>query len=558
MLGKSRVLLVGAAAIIALPSCTDNGGRPASSPSTGPPSPVVKRTPIATVTQPADGWFESACDLDPDLVERVGRGYYPGRSPDVLYVPREPNQFPNNHSGPWDYLQEVPLLLYGPGYIRDTGTITPDRDVTLADLAPTFAELIDMPWPSDRAGQVLEEVLVPPQEREAPPRLLLTIVWDGGGTSVLESWPDTWPHLKELSTGGAFVAGATVGSSPSITPAVHTTIGTGTFPDQHGVVDILYSDGNQMVKSFNGKSPEAMLIPTLADMYDARMDNNPLVGVLAYKGWHLGMMGQGAYLEGGDRDIAGIVTQTGTVSTNPTYYSLPDTKLRGGVSDDVRKTDASDGKLDGKWLGNDVLGSKSELRDTPVWVYRETELLRQIVTSEGFGRDDVPDLFYINYKQIDQVGHRWGMLEPEMANMIVHTDSQLKELVAFLDDWVGRGRWVMALTADHGPSPDLGARAGWPIHMPVFQEELWAQFGGQEGFLDERASGLWFNEAAGDLPSSEGVADFVIDYRITDDLPPDQELPAEFEDRRLEPVFSAAWPAEALADVTRCSGSKSD
>ncbi|MDQ3985414.1 MAG: alkaline phosphatase family protein [Actinomycetota bacterium] len=558
MLGPTRVISAVAAGIVVLTSCTGDDGERSSDPGKGPPSPVVSRTPIAKVTQPADGWFESACELDPDLVERVVRGYYPERSPDVLYVPREPNQFPNNHSGPWDYLQEVPLLLYGPGYIKTTGNIALEREVTVADLAPTFAELIGTPWPSDRAGRVLDEVLVSEQDRETPPRLLLTVVWDGGGTSVLESWPDAWPQLNELSEKGAYLEGATVGSSPSITPAVHTTIGTGTFPNQHGVVDILYSEGDQMVKSFNGKSPAAMRIPTLADMYDAEMANEPLVGVLAYKGWHLGMMGQGAYLEGGDQDIAGIVTQTGTLATNSSYYSLPGGGLQGGLSDDVRRTDASDGKLDGKWMGNEVLGSKSELRDTPVWVYRETELLQQFIREERFGKDDVPDLFYINYKQIDQVGHRWGMLEPEMQNMIVHTDSQLEGLVAFLDEWVGRGRWVMALTADHGPSPDLGATAGWPIHMPVFQSDLWSRFGGEEVFLDERASGLWFRETAADLPSPESVADFVIDYRIEDDLPEGQELPTRFADRRLEPVFSAAWPAEALAQVSRCSGTRPD
>ena len=45
------------------------------------------------------------------------------------------------HVGPWDYIQHVPMLWYGPGDIKAQGGI--GGNVTLADIAPTQAKIFD-------------------------------------------------------------------------------------------------------------------------------------------------------------------------------------------------------------------------------------------------------------------------------------------------------------------------------------------------------------------------------------------------------------------------------
>ena len=69
--------------------------------------------PTRTATA-ATSLEQVACSLPHDELVRIWRGTYPGRSGDIIVVPDEPNflgaSFP--HSGPWDYLQEVPLLFY--------------------------------------------------------------------------------------------------------------------------------------------------------------------------------------------------------------------------------------------------------------------------------------------------------------------------------------------------------------------------------------------------------------------------------------------------------------
>jgi hypothetical protein len=229
----------------------------------------------------------------------------------------------------------------------------------------------------------------------------------------------------------------------------------------------------------------------------------------------------------------------------------------GGLDRAVEDTDAADGKRDMRWMGNDVLRDEDDLRDTPAWARYQTILLKRLIAREGFGSDEIPDLLFVNYKQIDQVGHRWGMLEPEMREIIEATDSQLSQITNYLDREVGERRWLIAITADHGPAPNIPARQGWPIHMPVLETALEDRFGYSldEIFLDQRAQGIWLRPEE-DLPpgvTKEAVADFIVNYRIQDDVPPDSEIPTEFEEQRQEPVFSAAFPESELEAMLNCA-----
>jgi hypothetical protein len=550
--------LVGAIALLAIgPAClgpAGGDGDPEGKARSDRPSPSV----YEAVTEAPEGWFESGCSLPLEQLRRIRRGYNPRRSPDILFVPREPNQFFNNHSGPWDYIQRVPIALYGPGFIEPRGRVSPKVEPTVADLAPTFAELLGFDEFPQRAGRVLETALVPQQERPKPPKLILTVVWDGGGRFVLDAWPKAWPTLKRLGKEGTWFDNAIVGSSPSVTPPIHSNIGTGTFPKEHGIIDIPLRDGDQVVDSWPEQTPRFLDVPTLGDLYDQATDNRPKVGMFAYKNWHLGMIGHGAYLPGGDKDVAVLVDGSGGFVTNEEWYSVP-SWLHDvtGLDEDTQTIDAEDGKLDGQWMGRDLLQDPKDLRNTPAWVLYQTRVLEELLKGEGFGADDVPDLFYTNYKQIDQVGHHMGMLKPEMENVLRHTDAQLEKLIEFLDRRVGKRAWVLAVTADHGPSPDFSDTRGWPIHMLVFRDALGKHLDidPDELLIDERSSGFWPDQ---DVLAEQGItegdiADFVINYRLEQDVPPGKEMGSMYEGRGKELLFSAAFPADRLGQIWQCA-----
>ncbi len=75
---------------------------------------------------------------------------------------------------------------------------------------------------------------------------------------------------------------------------------------------------------------------------------------------------------------------------------------------------------------------------------------KEAVLSLGLGKDAVTDYLGLSFSQTDAVGHEYGPLSREQLANLLHLDGVLGELMTLLDQEVGEGRWVMALSADHG------------------------------------------------------------------------------------------------------------
>ena len=73
---------------------------------------------------------------------------------------------------------------------------------------------------------------------------------DGGGWNVLQHWPDSWANLKSLMGTGANFRNAITGSFPAVTACAHASIGTGTFPSQHGITGHNIRDGSKVRKAY--------------------------------------------------------------------------------------------------------------------------------------------------------------------------------------------------------------------------------------------------------------------------------------------------------------------
>jgi hypothetical protein len=545
-------------------ACTNDepGQTPgASSGSNGDDVPLVER-----VTEPIGDWFESSCALDKNLLRRVRAGINPNRSPDITVVPREPNYHGGfsafTHSGPWDYVQRVPLAFYGPGFIKPRGQLKLDRLVTLADVAPTLAELVGTVLPGTRPGRAITEALLD-ESRRGQPKVIVQVVWDGGGMNVLERWPNAWPTLERIMAEGTSIQDVEVGSSPSVTPAVHATIGTGSFPKQHEIVDVPGRDGDEVTGSYANGSPSNLAQTTVADIYDQLVGNEAEIGLFSYKSWHWGLVGHGSYIQDGDKDIVFVNSPNGEFQTNPRYYQMPGYATRvPGLSDYAKLVDRADGRADGMWMGNDVLqGSAADLRDSPAWTLYQTDIATEIMERQGFGDDDITDLFFMNYKQIDGVGHRYNMLEPEVREIVRYTDAQLERLMSWLDRNVGEREWVLMVTADHGQGPDPLRSGAWPIQKRPLLEALGRKFDVDPNslFQAERPGAYWVNRQVleGASMTLEDIAAFMNDYRLEDNVSDNQDVPEPYRNRLREPLFSAAFPTSAIGQIWGCSKRKS-
>jgi Type I phosphodiesterase / nucleotide pyrophosphatase len=474
----SRRLRLLAAILLMAVACT-GGARsdPGETPGTSSSPPMVK-TP-----QPGQ-LARMACGLPPEQLLRIWRGSPPDRVGDVLIVPKEPNFVDGgiSHAGPWEYVQHVPLLLLGPGYIEPAGSV--DRPVTLADVAPTLADLLDFDFEAPD-GEPLSEALVPRESRPGVPPLIFTLVWDAAGRNVLDAWPGAWPTLAGLIDQGTWYEEATVGSSPSVTPPSHTTLGTGAFPIRHGLSDNQVRVDGAVVGAWQ-EGPAYMRVPALGDEYDAALDNEPLIGAVATLTWHLSMIGHGSAFEGGDRDIAvlrqksgdeGAEGETWNLPRNVSdYYAFPSyVNDLTPLEEYVRVLDQADGALDGLWMGNSIEEERKGF-NTPARIPYETLVIQEVLRREGFGADAVGDLFYANYKIVDEIGHRFTMNSPEMRDTIRAQDQALADLIEILNDVVGQGRWVLVVTADHGHTPDPNLSGAFRIAVTRLEELITAAF----------------------------------------------------------------------------------
>ena len=494
---------------------------------------------------------ERACALPKEQLVRVWRGLYPGRGVDLTMVAQPPNYIGtfdlNSHTGPWDYLQEVPLVFYGPGHIDAVGIRAGLENIT--SVFPTVGALTGVPLEA-RDGRVLSEIL---KESAAPPRLILTIAWDGVGRNVLERWPDRWPNLARMEQEGASFIDATVGSSPTQTPTVHATLGTGTFPRSHGITSINQrTESGEVEEVFLERDMSALEGSTYGDEIDTALGNEPKVGLLAWVSWHIAMMGHGSDFEGGDADEVVMVSSAGadTAQTSgpfatPGYaYDFPSIDAR------AEELDRADGEVDGEWRGHDIL----EKPTNPAWMAYEGDLLLEMLEEGDYGEDEVPDLLFTNFKSTDLVGHHYTMDSPEMAETLEAQDEALGRALDYLDREVGD--YVVILTSDHGHTPSYERTGAFAISNDELKNDLTREFDAPADteLVVTSPSGLHFDheEMARYGATEEAVAEFLNDYTIRENWV-GEELPPGFEKRGDEHVFSAAFLSTQMPEIMNCA-----
>src|SRR5204863_3805752 len=92
------------------------------------------------------------------------------------------------------------------------------------------------------------------------------------------------------------------------------------------------------------------------------------------------------------------------------------------------------------------------------------DLACKAITEEKLGQRDVPDLLTISFSSNDLIGHLWGPDSHEVLDVTLRSDLLVRDFLKFLDERVGKGNYVLGLTADHGicPLPEATQAAGKP------------------------------------------------------------------------------------------------
>ncbi|TVP60864.1 MAG: hypothetical protein EA351_00185 [Gemmatimonadales bacterium] len=130
-------------------------------------------------------------------------------------------------------------------------------------------------------------------------------------------------------------------------------------------------------------------------------------------------------------------------------------------------------------------------RDRGPWPDKATLALARVAVDElELGGRGHLDYLALALSQVDRVGHDYGPLSREQLDNLIRLDRGLGEFMEFLDERLGPGGWVMALTADHGviDLPEWRAMQG-EYGRRISPDELGAMVARAEAEAEARDNG---------------------------------------------------------------------
>lgn len=375
------------------------------------------------------------------FLEMFARAYFPGRTGQLLIVPRE-GEFVTRadvaymHGSPWTYDVAIPLMFAGPAVT--TGTYS--TSAAQQDVAPTLAAALGVQMPPTTTGRVL-----PALRKSFPrPRVVMLLVMDGMRRDYFDRYAEFMPTLTALRQRSAWFSHAQVNFIPTNTAVGHSTLSTGTDPRVHGITGVnMYERAERRrYDFFAGETPQDLMALTLADVW--QLDTAGRAVILAQGSIDRAatpLAGHGAcQLNGSPVVLASYQQETGNWTTNPKCFRLPE-YLKDRSAKTLWPTS-------GEWMGHKI-DSTQAVRYSSLFPAFEADAMTAMIEREPLGEDKVPDLILMNYKGADFVGHKYGPDSEELRVTLGEMDRQLKRILTALEAKVGRD-YLLAVTADHG------------------------------------------------------------------------------------------------------------
>ena len=333
-----------------------------------------------------------------------------------------------------------------------------------------------------------------------PPKLVVILVVDQMRGDYIQRYGGQWTKgLRRLVDEGALFPQAAYPYFTTVTCAGHATIGTGTFPMTHGQIqngwfdrdlgkDVACTDdlsvkqisyGTQDAARTGGNSGARLLAPTFADELRSQASHAPRVVSLSMKPRSaIGLAGHAGdvvlwYDTGkGWATSSAYATEKNPLiqkflEANPISRELgsPWTKLLSESAyfyeDDGLKENPEQG-----WatvFPHAFLTPAGAPPDDAAYErwenspFADAYLGRMAVAlADGLKLGQTAghtDFLAIGFSAVDRVGHAFGPRSHEVQDTLARLDRTIGDLLSALDTRVGRGNYVLALSADHGVSP---------------------------------------------------------------------------------------------------------
>lgn len=100
------------------------------------------------------------------------------------------------------------------------------------------------------------------------------------------------------------------------------------------------------------------------------------------------------------------------------------------------------------------------IRSTPYGNTITLDLAKVAIKAENLGQDNITDFLAVSCSSTDYIGHQYGPNSIEAEDTYLRLDKDLEDFFNYLDKTVGKGNYLLFLSADHGAA-----------HVPGFMKE---------------------------------------------------------------------------------------
>lgn len=378
-----------------------------------------------------------------------------------------------------------------------------------------------------RLGVVLLLVAAPVLAER--PRLGVVIIIDQLSSDAFHArMPKVTGGIKRLTTEGYTFYEARYEAAPTITSVGHATLMTGAYGEVHGIVgndwldadtgkpnlstqDPAYKVLGREPKERDGTAPTWLRVPTLADATRASDEKALSLSVSAKDRSAILCAGRAGMAVWFDAEKPFFTTSTFYAKEAPAFLAPVNTRIAEQVLKGAFAWGLPGGGITGK---SPQLPPAGRVDDSEVFAEAaanqapldtaEVDVALEGVKAMGLGKDEIPDLLTISFSGHDRIGHAFGPDSPEGLAEYLHIDAEIGRLLAGLDTLVGKGKYVVALSSDHGISPvpevatarglDAG-RVDLKALQTLLDKELDEQLGRQDWFAGNKTPGFTFTAA---------------------------------------------------------------
>jgi len=355
----------------------------------------------------------------------------------------------------------------------------------------------------------------------AKPKLVVLLVVDQMRADYVDKFRFQWTGgLKRLVDEGAWFHDAAYPYADTETCVGHATISTGAFPATHGMIAngwwdrkekklvTCTSDPDPDVKNigYAGTSPKGadtawrMAVPSFAE--ELKFQTGGATRIVTFS-----LKARAAITMAGHKADAATWFDSGAWVTSTPYGVQPfleEQMKEHPPKADYGKTWALSLPKSSYWYAEKAFGAVppdgwdltfphplrgkagagdpdntfySQWANSPYADTALTELAEKAVDALHLGSSKGTDFLAVSYSTVDYVGHEFGPRSHEIQDILIRLDKDVGSLLAHLDQKVGRGNYVVALTGDHGVAPvpedmqTTGADAGL-LRLPELQKKI--------------------------------------------------------------------------------------